>query len=363
MMRNVLPVAMADEWDGKPWAVAQARAAHAPAIVAHGDGTLIFANAHAAAFFAGSVIREPLRVRIAEARARDQSQVARVSLPGDDGQVRRFDVTFLPLPDGNVFAVGREATIEANLIEALTESRSLFRDLALCSADFSFETDETGVLTWVSPGGALGYSAAELHGVPFAQAFDVDGGLLSARMATKAAEVWCKGKLGNESCIVLTIVPIASSRGVRGVARDVTSLRLHERAAAHVKRRDDLIGAVVGAIRAQVEPRRMMLAAADALRGATESDRVDIKPSNEDLKVSVGSASAGVQGGLIAATSYQARTNGSVCLVRNADAEPYGEEEQALLDAVVPHLGIAIAIADSLSAARFEPKARKVTSC
>jgi len=362
MMRNALPVA-ADEWDGEAWAVAQARSVHAPALVARGDGALIFSNASATPFLAGSVIREPLRVRIAEAYGRDHSLVARVSLCGDDGQARRFDVTFLPLPDGKVLAIGREATIEANLIEALTESRSLFRDLALSAADFSFEADETGILTWVSPGGALGYSASELNGVRFAQAFGVDGNLLSARMPTKAAEVWCKGKSGIDCCIVLTLVAIASNRGVRGVAREVTALKLHERAAARTKRRDELIGAVVGAIRAQVEPRRMMLAAADALRGATESDRVEIKPANEDLKVCVGNAPSGGQGGLIVTTSYQARTNGSVSLIRNADGNPYGEEEQALLDAVVPHLGIAIAIAESLSAACCEPGSRKVSSC
>jgi diguanylate cyclase (GGDEF)-like protein len=58
-------------------------------------------------------------------------------------------------------------------------------------------------------------------------------------------------------------------------------------------------------------------------------------------------------------TSYQGLINGSLCLARQQGERAYGADEKAMLDAVVPHLGIAIALAESLSAiasqARTDP--------
>src|SRR5262249_33792246 len=156
-------------------------------------------------------------------------------------------LTLLPLPYRNVLVFGRDATIEANLTEALAASRGLFRDLALCATDFAFETNADGVFPWVSPGVAFGHSAVELHASTCDLLFGAD--CLSARGPTKGLEIWCQAKSGAERCVELTTVPIQDVdggwRGLRGVMRDVTTLKQHEREANGLRRREALINAVV----------------------------------------------------------------------------------------------------------------------
>jgi diguanylate cyclase (GGDEF)-like protein len=111
-----------------------------------------------------------------------------------------------------------------------------------------------------------------------------------------------------------------------------------------------LVGAVVNAVRAQVEPRRMMLAAADALAGATGSDAVAIRMTGIDMIVRVGETGSGVSHTLEIATSYQGSENGVLRLARAAAKGAYGSVERSLVDAILPHLGIAIALVQSLDA-------------
>src|SRR3546814_18972115 len=46
------------------------------------------------------------------------------------------------------------------------QSRQLFKDLVTCSTDFAWETKADGRLGFVSPRGALGFTARELEGRP-----------------------------------------------------------------------------------------------------------------------------------------------------------------------------------------------------
>lgn len=368
-MRSALPVAVREEWDAESWAMAQVGSASAPALVARGSGALLSANAHAETLLENGELAATLRTLVAHTCVIDRAQVVRLTDQGDEAgsSPRSFDLTLLPVPCANVLVVAREVTLEANLIGALTASRELFRDLALCSTDFAFETDATGVFAWASPSGALGYSAAELHGAAPRDVFGNGEGLetFSSREPVRDDEIRCATKSGGESCIALTVVPVIDARGqwcgARGVARDITALRLHERAAAHAKRREELIGATVGAMRGQIEPRRMMMAAADALLAATGSQCVTIRPKTLDLFARVGDAAVDRANELSAATSYQGQTNGTVCLARQAGEPPYAAEERALVDAVVPHLGIAIALAESLSAIASQSRTDPLT--
>ena len=356
-MRSALPIAVRDEWDVDAWAVAQVETASAPAFVARGDGTLVAANAFADVFVQQSTTIDTVRDLIEDTCRTGRTQVVRLTLRGkeDGAQLRRFDLTFMPLPSASVFVVAREVTIETNLIGALSASRELFRDLALCATDFSFETDAAGFFTWASPNGALGFSATDLHGSHPRTLFgDCEGiGKFSSRQPIVAEEIWCATKAGGDCCIALTVVPVSGAdgqwRGARGVAREVTALRLHERNAENTKRRDELIGAIVGAVRGQIEPRRMMLAAAEALIAATQSHCATLRPSRLEVFASIGEAPAAGGPELGATTSYQGQTNGTISLMREADAPPYGEAERSLVDAVVPHIGVAIALVEALS--------------
>jgi PAS domain-containing protein len=98
----------------------------------------------------------------------------RITLPREDdpaGGPRSFDLALLPcLPQQGgpryVLLIAFETTLEQNLRKALVSSRDLFRELVRCSADFAWETDESGVFTFVGGRGAMGYSADALHGRP-----------------------------------------------------------------------------------------------------------------------------------------------------------------------------------------------------
>jgi hypothetical protein len=247
-------------------------------------------------------------------------------------------------------------TIETNLIGALTASRELFRDLVLCTTDFAFETDADGYFTWVSPSGALGFTATELHGShPRAVFGDGDGVLkFCSSQPVEDEEISCAAKSGEGHCIVLTVMPVIGAdgrvRGTRGGARDVTVLRCDERKAELGKRRDELIGAIVGAVRGQLEPRRMMLAAAEALLAATGSQCVTIRPARLEMFAKIGTVRESARHEIGVSTSYQGKTNGTLLLARNGDAPAYDETEKSLIDAVLPHLGVAIALTELLTA-------------
>jgi diguanylate cyclase (GGDEF)-like protein len=354
-MRSAAPATVRDEWDAAAWAAAQAVAAAVPAFVTGGDGRLVTANSPAAELLGRSELPPHVRALAIEARLKGCVQVVRVSLAHEGGPSNTIDLVLVPLPTGEALAIARDATLETRLVAALASSRDLFRDLALCFTDFAFETDAGGAFSWVSPCGVLGFSAAELHGAQPAQVFgELETNLFSTRERINGRELWVKAKCGRESCIAVTAAPIAGAdgawRGVRGIVRDVTVLRLFEREAALAKKRDDLIGAVVNAVRAQVEPRRMMLAAADALAGATDSDSVTIRMTGIDMNVRVGDTGSGLSQVLEVATCYQGRENGVVRLVRVAAKGGYGAVERSLVDAILPHLGIAIALVRSLEA-------------
>ncbi len=361
-MRSARPAARS-EWDADNWAIQQVETASAPALVARVDGKLVSANVLAEAFIDGRTVVDALLPLVEDAYRADKAQVVRIVLQGREAgaQERRFDLTLLSLPSASVLVVAREVTMETNLIGALTASRKLFRDLALCNTDFAFETDVDGIFTWVSPAGALGFTATELHGSHPSAAF---GGrcevqAFSSQQSAQAEEISCTSKSGEEHRIVLTVMPVIDTNGrvsgARGGARDVTALRRYEHEADIALRRDELIGAVIGAMRGQIEPRRMMLAAAEALLAASASDFVAIRPGRLDVSAKIGETLEGVRHEIGFDTSYQGTTNGRLTAARNGDRPAYGETEMSLIEAVLPHLGVAIALAELLAAAAKAP--------
>jgi diguanylate cyclase (GGDEF)-like protein len=116
------------------------------------------------------------------------------------------------------------------------------------------------------------------------------------------------------------------------------------------KKRDDLIDAVVDALRARIEPRRMMLAVANALAAATGSDVVTIRACGTDMSISAGERTLGLAHVLEASTSFQGEANGSLRLARDVAKGAFGEAERSLIDAVLPHLSVAFALIQSLEA-------------
>ena len=345
-----------DGWSGEAWACAQVDATTSPAALCTNDGKIIRANDAAHPLRTGSTLVAALRAAVLEARLSNRMQFARIHTPAkSDGESnRRFDVTLFSVSSTSLLMLARDTTLEANLVNALAASRQLFRDLALCSNDFAFETDSRAHFTYTSPGSFLGHPAQDLHGsrprkfFPNAEA----ASLFSVKDAISSREVWAEDKDGNPACIVITAVPMSDSQGgwcgARGVVRDLTELRMQERRVAQARAREDLLNAVVSAMRSQVEPRRMMRAAADALCGATESDCVTITTSCTGLDTRIGNDCGSVKR-IESDTTYHGKTNGRVVLVRESASDIYQMAERKLLESIVPHLGIAIAFASLLT--------------
>jgi diguanylate cyclase (GGDEF)-like protein len=346
-MRGAKPAAVGENWDAVAWASAQVSSSVAPALVARADGMIVAANAAAEPLILRGALQAQLHALVIDTRFKNCVKGGRVLLAE---QSRCFDLTLLPLTDGHVLAVGRDATFDANLISALAVSRDLFRDLALSFADVAFETDAAGAFSWMSSGGMLGFDADELHGARPCELFG-EAAPFSTREPVNGREIWLKTKSGQDNCLVLTVSPLVDRRGwcgARGVARDVTPLKLLEREAAAAQKRDELISAVVGALRAQIEPRRMMLAAADALAAAAEADAVSICALGSGPSVSVGAKTLGLARAIDVATSYQGKPNGNVRLAREAAKGGFSDAARSLIEAVAPHLGVALALVQSL---------------
>lgn len=338
--------------DTRSWAIDRVRTAAGAALLAHGDGTLIAANMAAEPLAKGGALPAAVRTLVVDTCLSAKTQCARVSV-GVAGEVRIFDLTLVALPE-QVFIAGRDVTLETNLVTALSASRELYRDVALCSGELAFETNATGVFTWVSANGFIDFSVEDLRGIKAVDLFGPDfAPSFMARRRVDALEGWCAAKDGTERCISVTAVPVVDAKGVwagaRGVARDVTIQRLKEREILLAHKREELIAAVITAMRAQVEPRRMLLAAADAIAGSTDSDCVTIH-STDGLTARVGRIEGAVRDQLLVSTSYQGARNGDVILLRGEERLHYSNDDRLMLDAILPHLGVALALARALDA-------------
>ena len=350
-MRSAQPKAAHTEWDFEAWARAHVQSTLSPAVVASGDGAVVAANQQAQSLLDGGKLPAIVRALVIDTGLADKIQTIRTNLPDHDGEggARRFDLTLIPAPAGLVLLVARDSTLEANLLNALTKSRQLFRDLALCSSDFAFETDVSTYFTYVSPAGLLGYSAEELHGSRPRNIFDDARvtSLFSSKTPVCEQEMWTHGKTGGDACVVVTAKPMHDSQGAwcgtRGVVHDITLLRCHERDIAKVRAQEELVQAVVTAMRSQVKPRRMLLAACDALCAATEADFALISVEGTEHCVTIGTDD-GSQQRMTAETSYHGARNGIVVLARNQAKGSFNETERGLLTGIVPHLGVAIAL-------------------
>jgi hypothetical protein len=267
-----------------------------------------------------------------------------------------------------VLVLANETSFEANLITALTNSRELFRDLAACNVDFAFETDAGGAFSWVSPQGALGYSAAELHGARPEEVFGSVAGVESFTSAERIAdlEIWLHAKDGKTHSLIVNAIAVHGANGARratrGVARDVTALRAHERQAWRIKRRDDLAATIVEAMRAEVDPQRMLNVTATALKTATKSDAVTIACHKGKLCAEAGDVADGMSLKLHANAIYHGSYNGTITLLRVDGRDAFGDEERQLLAAVMPQLGVAIALGEII-VERAAQVSSEVASC
>lgn len=214
-----------------------------PAVLFDGEGRILQANAAAEQLLQALAENAlpALAAAIDAAAASGQARQERVDLAGLRGGIA-LQVTLIPSTGENgtvsrLLLLGRDTTLERNLIQALMQSRQLFKDLVTCSTDFAWETKPDGRLGFVSPRGALGFTARELEGTPAGNLLAEAGpetplpSMLpfEAEIPLDDVEVFLRRKDGSIGCFEVSCLPVRDTQGqwlgVRGVARDVTEAR------------------------------------------------------------------------------------------------------------------------------------------
>jgi diguanylate cyclase (GGDEF)-like protein/PAS domain S-box-containing protein len=292
-----------------------------------------------------------------------------------------FDVVVLPWAGGTVaLLLGRDVTLERSLRAALVESRQRYKDLVEISNDFAWETDAEGRFVFVSPRGALGYSATSLVGRNAKELLldhapdDDDAGPspFTAMTTIEEAELWVRSAGGAEVCLLATALPLTADSGTRigarGVCRDITRLRCHEAELAEARNRERLFSYIVNMVRRELDAARMLDATAEALIPALALTGLSIhvmvdgslgqtltqagKPAPTDLLLALVKRLDGERDAvelhdaagdlLVRTTHYRDRANGLLCAWRASGTQGWTAEDRSLLDNIAGQVGLAI---------------------
>jgi diguanylate cyclase (GGDEF)-like protein/PAS domain S-box-containing protein len=367
-----------------------------PAARLAADGTVLAANPAANALLAELKARSGeagLAGLLAAALADCQPRTDTIVVPSRPTPLT-FDLCLLPMPDGPSAAeaviLARDVSLAANLRQALAESRQRFKDLVEISSDFAWETDASGAFTFVSPKGALGWTATDLLSRSAVSFIDTGEGEeakaspFTTRSRVDGAELWLRRADGQPACVLISAVPLLGPdgawRGARGVWRDITETHAREAALAEAENRERLVGYITRMVRDEVEPDAMLTAAASAVAralgavgcriwtcdadsalapaaefGAAAPDGLDIeapmaahmrrlrlgadapRPDRDDQLALT------VPGGkfLGAVTRFRQRINGAIGLWRWPDAPDWSDSDHAVVSKIADQIGIA----------------------
>lgn len=348
-----------------------------PVIEVLRDGTVTQANkaGHVLVPFVLAEQECPLRTMISLAYDAGGSVSDRLEVIRD-GKTSWFECVILPIDAERALVLIRDETYNLNVRQALFESRQRYRDLVVISSDFAWETDANGVFIFVSPHGAMGYSAEDLvghHPIEFVIDNEIDKSELpySTRTPVTNAQVWMRGGDGEEACLVASAVPVVDHegmwRGARGLCRDVTDERLRDSALAQAKVREQVVAYIVNQVREQAKP-EAMLEAAVAMLGRAESASAavysrtkageyelnathddwpadfaigSVLPTSGDQTEPFRSSTAGHRT-MASITHYRGIPNGAIVLARPENKKPWSDDDEAMLGAVAGQLAIAL---------------------
>ena len=165
----------------------------------------------------------------------------------------------------------------AGIASALVESRERWRALGTIAADFAWETDAAGRLTFIAPLDVLGWPATALLGQPAARliapvlvsapdAMDTAPAALAnpfvATVPVRRRPVWLSDAAGRAVCFALSSDPLRDADGVitgtRGVGIDVTEQETAANQAATALRRGEILNVLLSQLRHEVQSPRMV---------------------------------------------------------------------------------------------------------
>jgi len=207
---------------------------------------------------------------------------------GHEDKTEIFDLTFLPLEEvrGTVLVTAKNVTLQRNLTNALIASRQLFKDLVTCTAEFVWETDDKGQFRYVSPRGAIGYSAAELDG-QLAQALILGDGTdnnelpvnpFDSKVPVSDQIVWLRDKSMALACMKIRSIPVFDDAGnwtgCRGAGRDITDEMARKNQMERLAAQEEMLTTIVDAMRREVDPEKLFQMAGEGACEAMNSTRL-----------------------------------------------------------------------------------------
>ena len=360
-----------------------------------------------------------LRLLAASIIASAQPAIGQTLIPAGIGGAERVVYHFTGLParqsgattstnanlqDNMAVIFARDVSVEQAMRLALVQSRDLYRDLARCSSDFSWQTDENGVFSFVSAKGALGYSAKALNGKSSIELIDLGEGLPTAmpfvtREPIDEIPLTLTGADGERRYCVISALPNFSRdgewRGARGVCKDITESHLRQRALDRLRRREDQIRAVVDATNRTLDPDVAYADAAQIIAHASDfaqttilsvtpdgqitllgeycatgPDRATPLPDPVAAKLRALSANSnaseimtiGGQTHLLTPTSHGGRVNGAIWAIRpEQPTMPEMDSDTPLWEAVAANIGIAIAHTNQLALLESQSRTDELT--
>ncbi|MCA1909045.1 MAG: diguanylate cyclase [Magnetospirillum sp.] len=284
-----------------------------------------------------------------------------------------LELVVLPADAGHFLVLARDVTLERNLRSALVESRQRYKDLVDISSDFAWEVGADGRFVFVSPKGALGYSADELVGRDPGEFVvetptETESAPFASALALEDVEVWMNQADGSQACVLASSTPIRGESGewlgARGICRDITQERLRDAALSRANNRERLLSYIVRTIRDEVDPIDMLRAAAEATAralGATGCQIFRLLPDASDFALAAQFGEGGdekkaldsfidsdhyeEQDGpwhvLATVSRYRHSINGAILLWRDDQRQGWSDDDRLLIDDVANQVGLA----------------------
>ncbi|OUR75282.1 hypothetical protein A9Q83_17780 [Alphaproteobacteria bacterium 46_93_T64] len=360
-----------------------------PAFILAGDMTVLNFNGHAEHLISSldlepeSEFGEALRKGYREMGPAQQT--ATFEAIGAETEI--YDLTFLPLEEikGTVLVTAKNVTLQRNLTNALIASRQLFKDLVTCSAEFVWETDNLGRFRYVSPRGAVGYSAAQLDGMPAkdlvlgnttdADEHEINPFYLPAPVSDKI--VWLRDKSNALACMSVTSIPVFDDKGNhtgnRGAGRDITEEMSRRTQMDRSAAQEEMLAAIVDAMRREVDPEKLFQIAGEGACDALNSTRIWIGRKNttgileaafksaiddeienslfnwfgerekaEESDYELQAVDQGTWRIFLSPIFSKEKIDGVIAIVRRKDALEMEKDEARLLHSLSDHLGVAL---------------------
>ena len=213
---------------------------------------------------------------------------------------------------------------------ALLESRERWRAFGAIAADFAWETDAAGRLTFVWPDRLLGWAASDLLGQPASRllAANPDGAATSdpfgATVPVRRRRVWLAGADGRTLCFALSSEPLqdatGTATGARGIGVDVTDREQADAQIAAALRRGEMLEVLLGQLRDEQQAPCMMEAILSTMQRGLGAIGAAVVTVPQNLAAEVPYCIGGPIGPVLAVADRLLRTSSTEPQVDIADS-------------------------------------------